>query len=157
MDEIQALFDLPYGEIIIGLFIIILGVDKIIFLLGKVKKTLRIKFGYEEDKDTTEKRIKTLEAHDNWQYKEISKISNGIDEIKKRMEEAERENNQRIIIQYGADLYNLHGKFIKQGYVTRAGLETFQLLADTYVQCGGNHSIKGKIIPEVMALPIKDN
>ena len=44
-----------------------------------------------------------------------------------------------------------------QKYITRAGLETFQLLADTYIACGGNHSIKGKIIPEVMALPIKED
>ena len=40
MDEIKDLFSLDYSTIIIGVFIIILGVDKIIYLLLKVKKTL---------------------------------------------------------------------------------------------------------------------
>ena len=156
MDEIKDLFSLDYSTIIIGIFIIILGVDKVIYLLSKVKKTLRIKFGYEEDKETLEYRIAVLEKHDNWQYKEISKISKGIDDIKDRLDLSEKESNQRIIVQYGAELYNLHDKFISQGYVTKAGIETFQLMADTYLDCGGNHLIKGKIIPEVMALEIKD-
>ena len=50
MDAIENLFSLDYPSIIMGVFIIILGVDKVIFLLTKVKKSLRIKFGYEEDK-----------------------------------------------------------------------------------------------------------
>ena len=44
---------------------------------------------------------------------------------------------------------------MSQGYVTKAGIETFQLMSDTYLDCGGNHLIRGKIIPEVLALPIK--
>ena len=156
MDEIEALFNLPYPTIIMGMFIFILGIDKIVYLFLKIKKILRIKFGFEEDKETLDKRIATLEKHDNWQYKEITKISQGIDDIKKRLDLTEEENNQRIIVQYGAELYNLHSKFMEQKYVTRAGLETFDLLAQTYLKCGGNHSIKGKIIPEVMSLPIKD-
>ena len=156
MDEIEALFNLPYPTIIMGMFIFILGIDKIVYLFLKIKKILRIKFGFEEDRKTIEDRITILEKHDNWQYKEITKISQGIDDIKKRLDLTEEENNQRIIVQYGAELYNLHSKFMEQKYVTRAGLETFDLLAQTYLKCGGNHSIKGKIIPEVMSLPIKD-
>lgn len=157
MDEIEALFNLPYPTIIMGVFIFILGIDKIVYLFLKIKKILRIKFGFEEDKETLDKRIAILEKHDNWQYKEITKISQGIDDIKFHMDTNEKETNQRIIVQYGAELYNLHSKFMEQKYVTRAGLETFDLLAQTYLKCGGNHSIKGKIIPEVMALPIHDD
>ena len=156
MTEIENLLSFDFASWFMGLFIIILGVDKIIFLFGKIKKTLRIKCGFESDKETLDKRIATLEKHDNWQYKEITKISQGVDDIKKRLDLTEDENNQRIIVQYGAELYNLHSKFMEQKYVTRAGLETFDLLAQTYLKCGGNHSIKGKIIPEVMSLPIKD-
>ena len=156
MDEIEALFNLPYPTIIMGVFIFIIGIDRIVYLFLKIKKILRIKFGFEEDRKTIEDRITILEKHDNWQYNEISKISQGIDDIKKRLDLTEEENNQRIIVQYGAELYNLHSKFMEQKYVTRAGLETFDLLAQTYLKCGGNHSIKGKIIPEVMSLPIKD-
>ena len=46
MDTIENLFSLDYPSIIMGFFIIILGVDKIIFILAKVKKALRIKFGF---------------------------------------------------------------------------------------------------------------
>ena len=155
MDEIKALFNLPYPTIIMGVFIFILGVDKIVYLFLKIKKTLRIKFGFEEDKKTIEDRITTLEKHDNWQYREISKMSQGIEDIKKSLDISKEETKKRIVVQYGADLYNLHDKFMAQGYITRAGLETFQMLADTYLECNGNHSIKGKIIPEVLSLPIK--
>ena len=68
-----------------GLFIIILGIDKIVSLLKRVKSILRIKFGYEEDKESIEDRISILERHDNWQYKEISKISQCVTDIDKRM------------------------------------------------------------------------
>lgn len=83
MDEIKDLFNLDYSTIIIGIFIIILGVDKVIYLLLKVKKTLRIKLGYEEDKETLEHRIAVLEKHDNWQYNELCHISQLIEQINK--------------------------------------------------------------------------
>ena len=60
MDEIKALMNLDFPTVILGVFIIILGLDKIIFLFGKIKKTLKIKFGFEEDKETLDKRIYTL-------------------------------------------------------------------------------------------------
>ncbi len=143
--------------VFLGFFAILFAAKEIIEIFSYFKKKFRIKTGNEEDKETVENRIKTLEKHDNWQYQEILKISKGIDDIKKSLDVNEKETNQRIIVQYGAELYNLHSKFMAQKYITRAGLETFQLLADTYIACGGNHSIKGKIIPEVMALPIKED
>ena len=156
MQEIQNLAQIDYLLVILGFFAILFATKEILEIFGYFKKKFRIKTGNEEDKETVENRIKTLEKHDNWQYQEIQKISRGIDDIKKSLDINEKETNQRIIVQYGAELYNLHSKFMAQGYVTRAGLETFQMLADTYIARGGNHSIKGKIIPEVMALPIHD-
>lgn len=156
MDNIEKLTHLDYLTVFLGIFVILLAVKEIIELIGYFKKKFGIKTGVDAERETIEGRISKLEAHDKWQYNEISKISKGIDEIKKRLDLTEKENNKRIIIQYGAELYNLHSKFMEQKYVTRAGLETFNLLAQTYLKCGGNHSIKGKIIPEVMSLPIKD-
>ena len=85
MEELQNLFNLDFASIIMGLFIIILGIDKIVSLLKRVKSILRIKFGYEEDKESIVDRISVLERHDNWQYKEISKISQCVTDIDKRM------------------------------------------------------------------------
>ena len=85
MEDLQNLFNLDFASIIMGLFIIIIGIDKIVSLLKKVKDNLRIKLGYEEDKESIVDRISVLERHDNWQYKEISKISQCVTDIDKRM------------------------------------------------------------------------
>ena len=106
MDAIENLFSLDYPSIIMGVFIIILGVDKIIFLLAKVKKTLRIKFGYEEDKLTIEDRITTLEKHDNWQYKEITKMSKGIENIESELLDNNLERKRKYILDFCSSLSN---------------------------------------------------
>lgn len=106
MDAIENLFSLDYPSIFMGVFIIILGVDKIIFLLAKVKKALRIKFGYEEDKLTIEDRITTLEKHDNWQYKEITKMSKGIENIESELLDNNLERKRKYILDFCSSLSN---------------------------------------------------
>lgn len=106
MDAIENLFSLDYPSIIMGVFIIILGIDKVIFLLTKVKKSLRIKFGYEEDKLTIEDRITTLEKHDNWQYKEITKMSKGIENIESELLDNNLERKRKYILDFCSSLSN---------------------------------------------------
>ncbi len=106
MDAIENLFSLDYPTIIMGVFIIILGVDKIVFLLVKAKKALRIKFGYEEDKETIEDRITTLEKHDNWQYKEITKMSKGIENIESELLDNNLERKRKYILDFCSSLSN---------------------------------------------------
>lgn len=156
MDNIENLTRIDYSTVFLWIFILLFATKEFIELFSYFKKRFRIKTGVDTEKETIEGRISKLETHDKWQYNEISKISKGIDEIKKRMDLNEEETRQRIVVQFGAEIYNLHNKFMSQGYVTRAGLETFNLLADIYLKANGNHSIKGKIIPEVMELEIKD-
>lgn len=100
MNEINALFNLDYPTVLAGFFVFILGFDKIFCLCKKIKKALRIKFGYEEDKKTLEERIAVLEKHDNWQYKEVSKISQGIDEIRERLLSTELETMRKTILDF---------------------------------------------------------
>lgn len=106
MDEIKALMNLDFPTVILGVFIIILGLDKIIFLFGKIKKTLRIKFGFEEDKETIEDRIATLEKHDNWQYKEITKMSKGIENIETELLDNNLERKRKYILDFCSSLSN---------------------------------------------------
>lgn len=106
MDEIEALFNLPYPTIIMGVFIFILGIDKIVYLFLKIKKTLRIKFGFEEDKETTEDRITVLEKHDNWQYREITKMSKGIENIETELLDNNLERKRKYILDFCSSLSN---------------------------------------------------
>ena len=106
MDEIKAFMNLDFPTVILGVFIIILVVDKIIFLFGKIKKTLRIKFGFESDKETLDKRIDTLEKHDNWQYKEITKMSKGIENIESELLDNNLERKRKYILDFCSSLSN---------------------------------------------------
>ena len=156
MDEIEALFNLPYPTIIMGVFIFILGIDKIVYLFLKIKKILRIKFGFEEDKKTIDDRITILEKHDNWQYNEISKISKGIDEIKSSLAQKEIKDKAKTVATLRSQLYDLHSNFVKQGYIDKSGLKTFTELGSIYESAGGNDIYHDKLKPEVLSLPIKD-
>lgn len=106
MDEIEALFNLPYPTIIMGVFIFIVGIDKIVYLFLKIKKTFRIKFGFEEDKKTIEDRIITLEKHDNWQYKEITKMSKGIENIESELLDNNLERKRKYILDFCSSVSN---------------------------------------------------
>ena len=102
MEAIEQLTKINYISFIILFFAILFGIKEIIEIFNYFKKKFRLKTGIDEDRETLENRIKTLENHDEWQYKEISKISKGIDDIKDRLDLSEKENNHRIIVQYGA-------------------------------------------------------
>lgn len=106
MTEIENLLSFDFAPWLMGLFIIILGLDKIIFLFGKIKKTLRIKFGFEEDKETIEDRIAVLERHDNWQYREITKMSKGIENIETELLDNNLERKRKYILDFCSSLSN---------------------------------------------------
>lgn len=156
MTEIENLLSFDFAPWLMGLFIIILGIDKIIFLFGKIKKTLRIKFGFEEDKETIEDRITTLEKHDNWQYKEISKISQGVDDIKDTLMQKEIKDKAKTVATLRNQLYDLHGKFTERGYIDKSGIKTFLELGNIYEDAGGDDIYHDKLKPEVLCLPIKE-
>lgn len=156
MTEIENLLSFDFAPWLMGLFIIILGVDKIVYLFLKIKKTLRIKFGFEEDKETTEDRIAVLEKHDNWQYREITKISQGVDDIKNSLIEKEIKDKAKTVATLRSQLYDLHSKFVEHGYIDKSGLKTFTELGSIYEAAGGNDIYHDKLKPEVLSLPIKD-
>lgn len=74
MSNIQALTNINYVTVFLGVIVILFAIKEIIELITYFKKKLRITTGIEEDKADEEKRIKTLEVHDRWQYNEIQKI-----------------------------------------------------------------------------------
>lgn len=116
-----------------------------------------MKTGIDEDKETIENRIKTLEKHDNWQYQEILKISNGIDDIKDNLTKREIKDKAKTVATLRGQLYGLHEKFVTKEYIDKSGLKTFIELGKIYEAAGGDDIYHDKLYPEVMALPIKED
>lgn len=157
MEAIEQLTKINYISFIIIFFAILFGIKEVIEIFNYFKKKFRLKTGIDEDKETLENRIKTLEAHDKWQYKEISKMSKGIDDIKYQLTEKERTDKERTVATLRNQLYGLHAKFFERGYVDNSGLKTFTELGKIYEAAGGDDIYHEKLKPEVLALPINDD
>ena len=104
MNAITELTKINWAVFLLTLCTIAFAVKEIIEIISYFKRKLRIKTGYEEDKETLEDRIATLEKHDKWQYNEVSKISKGIDEIKDRLLNKEIEDMRKTILDFCAAL-----------------------------------------------------
>lgn len=85
MGDIEKLTQINYVDVILAFFIILFAIKTIIELFVYFKRRFRIKIGVESDKEIIEDRISTLEKHDNWQYKEITKMSKGIENIESEL------------------------------------------------------------------------
>lgn len=154
MDAIENLTQINYLIVILGFFAILFACKEVIEIFSYFKSKFRIKTGSEEDKETLEERISTLEKHDKWQYNEISKISQGIDDIKTQLKERDIKDKAKTVATLRNQLYDLHSKFIERGYVDKSGLKTFLELGKIYEDAGGNDIYHDKLKPEVMNLPI---
>ena len=106
MDAIKNLTQVDYLLFVLWFFAILFGIKEIIEILSYFKKKFRIKTGYDEDKETLEERISTLEKHDKWQYNEITKISQGIDDIKDALLKDNIEKKRKSILDFCSSLSN---------------------------------------------------
>ena len=97
-----------------------------------------------------------MEKHDNWQYHEITKISQGVDDIKNSLIEKDIKDKAKTVATLRSQLYDLHSKFVEQGYIDKSGLKTFTELGSIYEAAGGDDIYHDKLKPEVLSLPIKD-
>ena len=156
MDNIENLIRIDYLTVFLGIFVILFAMKEVIELILYFKKRFRIKTGVDTEKETIEGRISKLETHDKWQYNEISKISKGIDEIKSSLAQKEIKDKAKTVATLRSQLYDLHSKFVKQGYIDKSGLKTFTELGSIYESAGGNDIYHDKLKPEVLSLPIKD-
>lgn len=156
MDNIENLTRIDYSTVFLWIFILLFAIKEFIELFSYFKKRFRIKTGVDTEKETIEDRISKLEIHDKWQYNEISKISKGIDEIKSSLAQKEIKDKAKTVATLRSQLYDLHSKFVEQGYIDKSGLKTFTELGSIYESAGGNDIYHDKLKPEVLSLPIKD-
>lgn len=146
MQEIQNLAQIDYVLVILGLFAILFAAKEVIEIFGYFKKKLRLKTGIDEDKETVESRIKTLEKHDNWQYQEIQKISKGIDDIKDNLVQKEISDIRWELLNFCSALTS------GQDY----NREAFEHIFRTYEQyekiLADNHMSNGYIVESMKAV-----
>lgn len=106
MSTIEKLTQINYFLVVIGVFTILFAIKEILEIYSYFKKKFRLKTGIENDKEIMENRIKTLESHDNWQYKEIVKISDGIDAIQNQLLKKDIEDMRKTILDFCSMLSN---------------------------------------------------
>ena len=106
MGSIEKLAQIDYLLVILWFFAILFAAKEIIEIFSYFKKKFRIKTGSEEDKSTIEDRIATLEKHDNWQYKEITKMSKGIENIETELLDNNLERKRKYILDFCSSFSN---------------------------------------------------
>ena len=106
MEVIENLAKIDYVLVIMSIFAILFGIKEIIEIISYFKNKLRIKTGFDQDKETLEDRISTLERHDNWQYKEITKMSKGIENIETELLDNNLERKRKYILDFCSSLSN---------------------------------------------------
>lgn len=100
MEAIIEFLKTNWVAFFITLFAIGFATKEIIEIAIYFKKKFRIKLGHEEDKETIEKRITTLEEHDKWQYNEISKISDVVEHIKDEVTLMRKQRDEDKLAEY---------------------------------------------------------
>lgn len=85
MGVIKEMTQINYTALIVWVFALLFGIKEIIELLSYFKRKFGVKTTLGTNKESMENRIATLEEHDNWQYKEISNISSGVEEIRQNL------------------------------------------------------------------------
>ena len=100
MNAIENLIQINYFLVAIEFMAILFAIKEIIEIFSYFKKKFRIKIGSEEDKETLEERISTLEEHDKWQYNEISKISDVVEHIEDEVTLMRKQRDEDKLAEY---------------------------------------------------------
>ena len=106
MEAIENLAKIDFVLAIMSIFAILFGIKEIIEIVSYFKNKLRIKTGFDQDRETFENRISTLERHDNWQYKAITKMSKGIENIESELLDNNLERKRKYILDFCSSLSN---------------------------------------------------
>ena len=87
--------------------------------------------------------------------KEIVEMQSSMKQLKEMMEIHIEKDKARTVVSLRSTIWQMHRDFMKQGYVTKDGLEVFSDVCKLYQNDGGNGVVQQKIEPEVMELPVK--
>ncbi|WP_418747342.1 hypothetical protein [Frisingicoccus sp.] len=143
-EEIAALFHIDWNTFIFAVCAILsawMAVSKAIDFL--IEKT-----GIETKMSLRRKKMEKS-------ISEINEIKESVNEVKELMTRHIEKDKERTVVTLRSNIWQMHGEFMKQGFVTKDGLEVFSEACKLYENDGGNGVVKQKIEPEVMRLPVK--
>lgn len=106
MGVIKEMTQINYTALIVWVFALLFGIKEIIELLSYFKRKFGVKTTLDTNKESMENRIATLEEHDNWQYKEISNISSGVEEIRQNLLSKEIQDLRWALLDFCSALTN---------------------------------------------------
>jgi len=116
-----------------------------------------IKDTQENKEEETEKRIKTLEQHDSWQYKKLNELCERMSEVISMIQKVQDTQSRTIVDTYRGTIFRIYHDVMKQGYINQTELDRFIDLVKQYKEAGGNGIVDEKVYPEILKLPIKSD
>lgn len=144
MKDIAALFSIDWKTFIFAICVIL----SVWMAACKVIDFLTEKIGIETKLSLRRKKMEKS-------ISEIEEIKESINELKELMTKHIKKDKERTVVSLRSNIWQMHGEFMKQGFVTKDGLEVFSEACKLYENDGGNGVVKQKIEPEVMRLPVK--
>lgn len=111
----------------------------------------------ENKEETREKRIKTLEQHDSWQYKKLTELGEEVKEIIAILHKVQDTQSRAIVDTHRGTIFRIYHDVMKQGYINQTELDRFISLVDQYKKAGGDGIVDAKVYPEVLKLPIRSD
>lgn len=165
MNDIENLAQINYLLVILGFFAILFACKEIIEIFSYFKKKFRIKFGADSDKESIEKRIGTLEKHDNWQYNELTKISEVVDNIKDEVTLMRKQRDEDKLAEYKDKVGQSYRCYKERKYSEKEPVpywnhmekEALEGLIKQYESHGGKNSFVHSIVePEMQTWKVID-
>ncbi len=150
----------PFVIIILSVLITFLLIKELYSALKWIKDRFdgyhNIQNNKENAAEEIEQRIKTLEDHDEWQYKKLNELGDQVQEIIGLTKEIQATQSKMIIDTYKGSIFRIYHDASKNKYISQTELDRFIDLCSIYKAAGGDGVVDEKIYPEVMALPINN-
>ena len=83
----------------------------VVWVKDKLEAYRKKKNATEDEKDTVEERLKTLEKHDNWQYNALLDVNRILQGISKTLTEMQQKQKMQLLLQQEAHCIVSHKKF----------------------------------------------
>lgn len=168
MEIIKGFISINYISYFAATLIFIAGIVFIFELIEKISifinRPVRWVKKKNEDHEIIKNITEKIDTFEKNRLKDLELSTKNDEEIKKMLDSTIRlleghikTDNERTIVTLRSTLYDMHTRFIANGYVTNEGLKTFLECGNAYEEAGGNDIYHDKLKPEILNLPIKNN